>query len=108
MGNAPAPFRCDVIPRQTTVHVEVHGELDLATCPEFATTLAEVTAAGFTDFVVDLRHLEFLDSTGLHAILDVQSATRRHGTTLTLIPGPPAVQRVFEIAGLDDALPFRA
>jgi len=29
------------------------------------------------------------------------------GTTLTIIPGPPNVQRVFEIAGLLDILPFK-
>src|SRR5690242_12699965 len=108
MNKAPAPFRCEVIPRRATVRIEVHGELDLAARPEFATLIAEVTDGGFTDIVVDLRDLVFVDSTGLHALLDLQSAARRHGSTLTLIPGPPAVQRVFEIAGLVDALPFRA
>ncbi len=38
----------------------------------------------------------------------LDARARRDGVELKLIAGSPAVQRVFEIGGLADRLPFRA
>ena len=52
--------------------------------------------------------LEFIDSTGLRVIVRAVEASRRDRWELRLRQGPPAVRRVFEIAGVLGALPFEA
>ena len=56
--------------------------------------------------MLDLRKLRFLDSTGLHLLLDWTAKARAGGHDLSLIPGPPAVQRVIEVAGIGQQLTF--
>ena len=55
---------------------------------------------------LDLRRLEFIDSTGMGVIVRLHADARRQGIELHLRPGPPPVHRVFEKTGFADALPF--
>lgn len=82
------------------------GELDLATAPELEAMTEQVCANGAGELVLDLRELAFIDSTGLHAILRARAHCKAHRCELFLTPGPPAVQRVFELAGLLERLKF--
>jgi anti-sigma B factor antagonist len=56
--------------------------------------------------ILDLSGLEFMDSTGLRCILTCDAEARRDPFTIALIPGPPAVQRVFELTNTRTHLPF--
>lgn len=100
------PFRCDVAPERGTVRVVPHGELDMATCPELERHLRELRDAGFDRVVLDLRELTFMDSSGLRAIIREDAAARAEGRTFSLVAGPPAVQRTFEVACVVERLPF--
>ena len=55
---------------------------------------------------IDLSGLEFIDSTGIGVLMRVADETRRREVDLEIVPGPREVHRVFEVAGLADALPF--
>jgi anti-sigma B factor antagonist len=83
------------------------GELDIATAPRLEQALADGREPG-QRVVLDLAELEFMDSTGLRVIVRAVEAARDGGWELRLRPGPRAVHRVFEIAGVVDALPFEA
>jgi anti-sigma B factor antagonist len=100
------PFRCEMSPDGDSVRLRPIGELDLVTAPIFETRLNEARAAGYRRILLDLRGLLFIDSTGLHVILHYDAEARRDGFSLALIPGSPAVQRVFEISGVTTRLPF--
>jgi anti-sigma B factor antagonist len=102
----PQPFRCDVVPGRGHVRVAPVGELDLATGPVLERTLRELEESGFDRLVVDLRGVEFMDSSGLRLIMRWAEIARRDGCDLSLIAGPPGVQRVFETTGLLDRLTF--
>lgn len=83
--------------------VVLSGELDIASAP----ALEEVVAAGSADglgVVLDLRGLAFMDSTGLRSILMAAKAADERGTSFSLVQGPPAVHRVFEITQTADRL----
>jgi anti-anti-sigma factor len=82
------------------------GEFDLAAMPAAETSLAEATANGYAAIEIDLSALTFLDSSGVRSLMITVDRCRERGTPLTIIPGPRGVQRVFEITGLVDALPF--
>ena len=102
------PFSCAAVPERDRVRIVPAGELDIVTVPEMDRVVHELLAAGFSQLVVDLRELTFVDSTGLHLLLELTAASRRDGFSLTVVPGPPHVQRVFAVAGVEDAVGFEA
>ena len=81
------------------------GELDLATLPVFEDALcrAEVDARAI---ILDLSGLDFIDSRGLAMILALDRRLRASGGRLTIVRGPDAVNRIFEITGALDRLEF--
>jgi len=82
------------------------GELDMATGTILERTLRDLIDSGFDRLVIDLRRLAFMDSSGLRLLLRWDETARRDGTELSLIPGPPEIQRVFEMTRLLDRLTF--
>jgi anti-sigma B factor antagonist len=98
------PFRCEVIPDRDAVRVKPIGELDMATVEQVARPLRELRAVGFREIVLDLSELSFIDSSGIKMILDARDASLENGTGLKVLPGPPAVQRAFEVTGLTPLL----
>jgi anti-anti-sigma factor len=105
----PPPTEFAVAEREDggTLTLRPAGELDIATAPRLEQALMDGRTPG-DRVVLDLADLEFIDSTGLRVLIRAVEAARRGGWELSLRPGPPAVHRVFEIAGVLDALPFAA
>jgi anti-anti-sigma factor len=100
--------RGDIAELQLTVSREadaytlaLFGELDIASCTELEEELelAEMSSAKL--IVLDLRGLDFIDSSGLHAIVD---AHRHAAKRLIVVRGPSQVQRMFELCALDELL----
>ncbi len=83
------------------------GELDMVSSAVLHAALERVCADATTAVVLDLSRLTFMDSTGIHAVRLTKELCAEHGCEFHLIPGPAQVQRVFEITGLLDRLPFR-
>lgn len=104
----PPGLTIAIEPRRDAVWLVPRGEIDLATVGQLKRELGELVDAGFARVVIDLRGVEFMDSAGLHALLSAYSDAQRDGWELSLIPGPRAVQRVFEITGTIDRLRFHA
>ncbi len=90
-------FACEVVPERHTARVVVIGELDIATRPELAARLDELRSVGFESVVLDLRRLTFLDCRGLRLIHEWSTSAARGTFAFQVIPGPPAVQRIFEL-----------
>jgi anti-sigma B factor antagonist len=78
--------------------VRVAGELDIATTPRLVRTLRE-TQLQARLVVLDLGELEFMDSSGVHAIVNASIRARRLGRRLILLRGRPSVDRVFALTG---------
>lgn len=102
----PRPFRCEVALERDRASLRPIGALDMATVPILAAELARLRQAGSRHITFDLRGLNFVDSSGLHFFLESHTAARQDGFTIALIPGPPAVQRLFEITATTAVLPF--
>ena len=82
------------------------GELDLATAPHVETELQAAEATDVDQIILDLCGLDFIDSTGLRLIINADARSKANGQRLKLLPGPPQVQRIFEITATADRLPF--
>ena len=90
------------------IRVRPRGELDLSSVDQLDGALRELREAGFDQIELDLSALTFMDSTGLRLVLAWDGEARRDGMSLRLRRGPAAVQRVFEVTGVGDLLPFTA
>ena len=56
--------------------------------------------------MLDLSRLAFIDSSGVHATVELARRSIAQNVRLVIIPGPPGVHRVFELTGLAGQLPF--
>jgi anti-anti-sigma factor len=85
-----------------TAWVRLAGELDIATTPRLRRALRALRARLV---VLDVRELSFMDSSGVHAIVDASIRARQLGDRLLLLSGLPGVDRVFTLtASADDVL----
>jgi anti-anti-sigma factor len=105
MAFDPTGFSISTSDRDGRAVVVIRGELDLATAPDLDAALNERLDAG-QDVVVDLRELEFMDSTGLRVL--VAAHTRVEGTEQSFLivrprPGAP-IERILAVAGVERVL----
>jgi anti-anti-sigma factor len=87
-----------------TVVLALDGELDIATAPDVEAAIARARAGGLERLVVDLRELEFLDSTGIQALLRADLHSREDPFDLVVVRGSRAVERLFTLLELHERL----
>jgi anti-sigma B factor antagonist len=86
--------------------IAVTGELDIGTVEDVERALAQAESGDAARIVLDLSGLTFMDSTGVRLVLAAHARSRADSNRLRLIRGGPSVQRVFELSGIADTLPF--
>lgn len=74
----------------------VHGDIDIAGGPTLENALR---SAGDMPIVLDLRDVEFVDSSGLRALLTATRQARQHGACVRLRNVGAAVRRMLDITG---------
>lgn len=83
------------------VVVQVSGEIDISTAPRLREAIVGLLAEGRTQIAVDLRGVDFLDSTGLGVLVGGLKRARSAGGELRVISTSPRIEKVFAITGLD-------
>ena len=81
--------------------VKVTGELDLQTAPELQSRLLDLVAGGTSRVPVDMADTDFIDSTGLHALIVAVRELRDRGGDLVVRAPSPNAARLFELSGFD-------
>jgi anti-anti-sigma factor len=66
--------------------------------------LVRVTESDAAQVIVDLRELEFMDSTGLSTLVKAHQRAEEAGQRFALIRGPQQVQRLLTLTGVADRL----
>ena len=89
-------------PGQT--RVVLIGELDIASSEGLENELAAIEADSPGTLVLDLRRVEFIDSTGLRALIAADERARSEGRRLAVVRGPNAVERLLALTKLDQRL----
>ena len=80
--------------------VSAIGEHDIASAPELERVLDEAqTQAGLV--VLDLHELEFIDTTGVHVVVEASRYARIAGHRLVVLRGPQS-RDVFDVAATID------
>jgi anti-sigma B factor antagonist len=105
-GLKPVPWRLEVERSGAVATVVVSGELDLLVASDLQRVIDGLLDDGVRRLVLDLRGLEFMDSSGIAVACRLHARARREGVEAVLVRGAPPIQRVFTIAGVEDQFAF--
>jgi anti-sigma B factor antagonist len=81
--------------------IELGGEVDLYTAPEFKERMVELIESGKKQIVVDLSKATFIDSTTLGVLVGGVKRLRTNDGQLSLVCSDRNITKIFEITGLD-------
>jgi anti-sigma B factor antagonist len=99
----PSPVAFSVAHRVVDEHVcvvSVRGDLDLASAPQLKRTLLELLDKGYSQYVIDLSQLTYMDSMGLGVLVGFRK--RIEGSAQLALACLPAIQqKLLEMTGLD-------
>jgi anti-sigma B factor antagonist len=102
-ANGTPLLEIDVLATELATTVVVAGEIDFMTVPTLDVALAEVAARGVGDVAVDLAAVEFIDSVGLHALLQARAALAHRGRRMFITAMSSSVARLLDYAAVTDA-----
>ena len=84
--------------------VSLAGELDVASADSVEARLIDIEGAGPERLVIDLRELQFMDSTGLSLLINADRRGRKAGRRVTIVSGTGPSRRILQTVGLDTRL----
>jgi anti-sigma B factor antagonist len=84
--------------------VRPHGRLNMVTAASLKEVVVSQIAAGATQFVVDLADVEFMDSSGLGALVSGLKSARQAGGDLRIASATAQVHMVLKLTNLDRVL----
>jgi anti-anti-sigma factor len=99
------PFAIEVDEQAGRTVLNLIGELDLATVGELESAIGDRLRAG-QHVIVDLRSLEFMDSSGVRALVAGHAAAADCDGSLVIVRAPRGteVDRVIDVSGIATAL----
>jgi anti-sigma B factor antagonist len=97
-------FSVEVEDGERAIVIGVSGELDLASSPELEEELERCVASGAELLIIDLRALEFMDSTGLSVLVRGHQKATQRGKQFAIVKGPQQVQRLLSLTGVAERL----
>ena len=97
-------FRLDTAgPAGDCAVLRIAGEIDLSTAPTLRERFRELAASGTVHLIADLGQVDFLDCTGLGALVGGLRRVREDDGSLALVITAPPILRIFQITGLTKA-----
>jgi anti-anti-sigma factor len=101
MGHLTATSACS---KPGTLTIGLDGELDIATAPALEQLLTELERDRWPTVVLDLRHLSFIDSSGIRALLTANRRIGGQGGRLVVRHPARCVRRTLAAIGADRIL----
>jgi len=99
-------FRITVSAVGTTSTIGPQGEWDLAGKAAASRAVTETLERSPDRLVLDLSKLTFIDSSAVHAAIQLSQRSEADNFHFAIVPGSRAVQRIFDICHLTETLPF--
>jgi anti-sigma B factor antagonist len=85
-----------------------NGEVDLASAPELEAAIERAWQSDLEGVIVDLRGVEFMDSTGLRVILSAHRHARETDRRFGIVDGGGQVHKLLSLMRVFDMLPVAA
>ena len=80
--------------------LQLDGSLNVDKAEELASTLATIVTAGAPMVVLDLSHVQVIDSDGLESLLDSADLVSKYGGTVKLAAPTPLVADILRLSGV--------
>jgi anti-sigma B factor antagonist len=93
-----------VVGRRTVLSVA--GEVDVDSAALVADAVADALEGGANELWLDFTATEFMDSSGVHLLLETQARLDSLSRRLTVICPRGPVRRVLELTGMAERLPL--
>lgn len=97
-------FRVEVANKRDAAVISVSGELDLASSPALQGELERAVNSDASLVILDLRELDFMDSTGLSVLVRAHQQATQNSVRFGLINASQQVQRLLSLTGVADRL----
>lgn len=81
--------------------IDLAGEVDAYTSSRFREVMLEVIEGGTCRIVVSMLNVDYIDSSGLGALVGGLKRTSERSGKIVLVCDKPQVRKVFEITGLE-------
>ena len=88
--------------------VALFGDVDLVRKGELLELASAFRRSGARDLDVDLRGVEFMDSTGIGALFRLRRLAEERGGTVRLVAPARPVRRALDVAGLSELVQIDA
>jgi anti-anti-sigma factor len=105
-GAVVAALRVDLTMSGTVPVLALSGDLDLAAAGVLERALEEAHESAPAALVVDLRGVDFMDSSGLRVVVTAAQRAEEDARRFALVRGKAQVMRVFEITRMLERLDF--
>jgi len=97
------PFHIEAITAGDCAVLRMTGEIDVYTAPDLRQQVIHLVDNGTRHIIGDLRGVDFVDSTGLGALVGSLKRLRRHQGSLKLVTSSGRILELFNITGLSRA-----
>lgn len=94
-------LQIDVTQRHGYTILSPQGEIDFATGPQLKDAITERLIAGDVNLVMDLQAVDFIESTGLGALIGGRRRAHALKGSLRLVCTEEQLLKIFRITGLD-------
>lgn len=89
-----------VVSEDGVLVIAPQGELDVSNSPELKELIEAEIENGRRNMVIDLKGVEYMDSSGLGVLVTGLKAMRRHRGSLKLAQVTGSVQKIFQLTRL--------
>lgn len=80
--------------------IKLKGPLDLHTAQDFKEQVKKQLSKKINNIVLDLEIIDFIDSSGIGAILSLYKKIENKGGKIVIINMSPTLKRIFEVSGI--------
>lgn len=105
-SSSPDPLTIDRKEEDGILTLSLRGEVDLVSVSLLQQQLKDAAQASSHRIVLDLAALDFIDSTGIHALLQAQGDADSNAHVLVLTNVPAHVRELFRLTRLDAHIPI--
>lgn len=96
-------FESKIYDKEKFLLIEVKGDLDIYSEDEFRSFIEKEIEGADKDMVIDIKDLDYLDSTGLGLFMKIYKIAKEKDKTVSIINPKENILKLFKITDLTDA-----
>ncbi len=94
-------FSLEIEQKNNIPIIHVSGEIDVYTCPQLRSKLAELVKNGQRSLILNLENIQYIDSTGLGTIAHTARSIETENGRVCIVCTKNQIKKIFEVSGLE-------